>query len=155
MSRAPQHAGRAYAREELELPLLKVAGMRSVHSSATDGAARAAPSSVFAGFFDCGSGGASGSAEGARARVVAVASEYRMLEATADEEKAFHFANRVLASSTVRPAEIPRRALNAKAVCSRPPPLNPTSRVVTCCDQNPRRVQEGLSARINKNQSIW
>jgi hypothetical protein len=39
-----------------------------------------------------------------------------MLEATADEEKGFHFANTVFVSSTVNPAAIPRRALNANAV---------------------------------------
>jgi hypothetical protein len=39
-----------------------------------------------------------------------------MLEATADEEKGFHFANTVLVSSTVSPAAVPRRARKAKAV---------------------------------------
>jgi len=46
-------AGPEYAREELELPLLKLAGMRSVHSSATDEAGRAAPGSGSDFFFDC------------------------------------------------------------------------------------------------------
>jgi hypothetical protein len=39
-----------------------------------------------------------------------------MLEETADEEEAFHFANAVFVSSTVRPAAILRRPLKANAV---------------------------------------
>jgi hypothetical protein len=49
-----------------------------------------------------------------------------MLEATADEEKGFHFANTVLVSSTVSPAAIPRRALNAKVVA---PDRHPSSQL--------------------------
>jgi hypothetical protein len=109
-------AGPAYAREELELPLLKLAGMRSVHSSATDEAGRAAPNSVSPGFFDCCSGGDCRSAEGARARVVAASSECRMLEETADGENGFQAANTVLVSSTVSPAAISSRALRANAL---------------------------------------
>jgi len=39
-----------------------------------------------------------------------------MLEATADEENGFQGANTVLVSSTVSPAAIPRRALNAAEI---------------------------------------
>jgi len=49
-----------------------------------------------------------------------------MLEATADEENGFQGANTVLVSSTVSPAAIPRRALNAKAVA---PGRHPSSQL--------------------------
>ena len=126
MSRAPQARGRAHAREELELALLKLAGMRSVHLSATDEAGRAAPSSVSAGFFDCCSGEDFRSAEGARAKVVAASSEYRMLEETADGENGFQGANTVLVSSTVSRAAAASRALKANAV---DPGLHPSSQM--------------------------
>jgi hypothetical protein len=53
---------------------------------------------------------------------LAVSSEYRMLEETADGENGFQGANTVLVSSTVSPAAMPRRALNAKAVAPGRPP---------------------------------
>ena len=71
--------------------------------------------------------GVSGGGKGPKApgaRVVAASSARRMLEHTADGGNGFQGANMVLVSSTVSPAAILSRALNAKAVASGRHPSN-------------------------------
>src|SRR5450755_4845239 len=44
------------------------------------------------------------------------------------------------------PGGDPEACPQCEGCCSRPPPLKPVVGVVTCCDQNSRRIQERLSS---------
>jgi hypothetical protein len=115
--------------------------------------------SVSAGFFDCCSSKGRRSAPGGpKERELGWCSGVpRISNAGGDRRQGKRLPGRKHRSCLFdrEPGSDPEACPQGECACSRSPALNPTSGVVTCCDQNPRRVQERLPARANKNLSIW